>query len=683
MKKAILSFFISHLLIFITAEVNAQGVGINPNGNQPDPSAALDIAASDKGLLIPRLTTAQRDAIGAPAIGLQIFNIDTNCFNFWDGQTWRKSCYECDFETPSIGNNGPICEGLTLQLTCTSIPGATYQWSGPNSFSSSLQNPSITSAGASASGVYSLLVTVNNCTANAVTTNATVNALPQTPIADSNSPRCAGSTLNLTANNIVGASYIWTGPNDFASTAQNPSVNDIQSAGAGDYHVQVSVNGCVSASDTETVDVNANPVSPSVGSNTPVCIGNTLNLTASSLAGASYNWTGPHGFSDTAQNPTLASVTNDADGLYTVVLTDSNGCSATPASTNVTINSSIPSSPVVGSNSPVCENSTLNLTASTISGATYNWTGPNGFNSTTQNPSIPSITVGGAGNYSVTASINGCTSSASFANIIVNAASSGSQTFDYSGSIVTWSVPVCISEVNIEVWGAQGGNAGGQQGGKGARMKGDFSVTAGQQLKILVGQQGTAAIDNESQAGGSGGGGSFVATSTDTPLIVAGGGGGAISYNSPSQGGNAPTTESGITGGGNDGGAGGTSGNGGSKFSWSGWHGGTGGAGFYGDGVGMSGGNISFGTPMSSGTSFVNGGAGGNGGSNGRNGGFGGGGASGFTGGGGGGYSGGGGGGFQGSLSYCGGGGGSFNSGSNPDNTSGVKTGNGQIIISW
>ena len=55
--------------------------------------------------------------------------------------------------------------------------------------------------------------------------------------------------------------------------------------------------------------------------------------------------------------------------------------------------------------------------------------------------------------------------------------------------IQEWTVPA-NGTVTIEVWGAEGGAGTAQPGGKGARMKGDFTLTQGAVLKIVVGQQG-------------------------------------------------------------------------------------------------------------------------------------------------------------------------------------------------
>ena len=79
-----------------------------------------------------------------------------------------------------------------------------------------------------------------------------------------------------------------------------------------------------------------------------------------------------------------------------------------------------PAAPTATNNGPIWAGMTLNLTASTVPGATYNWTGPNGFNSTNQNPSIANATPINSGIFSVTASAGGCTSVATTTSVIVN-----------------------------------------------------------------------------------------------------------------------------------------------------------------------------------------------------------------------------------------------------------------------
>jgi len=68
------------------------GANIGIGTNTPDASAKLDISSSTQGLLIPRMTTIQRDAIPSPALGLQIFNLDDQCLDLYDGANWIKNC---------------------------------------------------------------------------------------------------------------------------------------------------------------------------------------------------------------------------------------------------------------------------------------------------------------------------------------------------------------------------------------------------------------------------------------------------------------------------------------------------------------------------------------------------------------------------------------------------------------
>src|SRR6478609_8404981 len=60
------------------------------------------------------------------------------------------------------------------------------------------------------------------------------------------------------------------------------------------------------------------PPAPTVTANSPLCVGQTLSLTASNVASATYTWNGPNGFTSNLQNPTIANVTLLAAGVYSV-----------------------------------------------------------------------------------------------------------------------------------------------------------------------------------------------------------------------------------------------------------------------------------------------------------------------------------------------------------------------------
>jgi len=76
------------MIIFFTVISYAQ-VGINTDASLPDPSAMLDIKSDTAGILIPRMTAVQRDAINNPATGLMVFVTDNNTFNYFDGNIWK------------------------------------------------------------------------------------------------------------------------------------------------------------------------------------------------------------------------------------------------------------------------------------------------------------------------------------------------------------------------------------------------------------------------------------------------------------------------------------------------------------------------------------------------------------------------------------------------------------------
>ncbi|MFN3851578.1 MAG: hypothetical protein ACK4NY_19225 [Spirosomataceae bacterium] len=307
--------------------------------------------------------------------------------------------------TASASSNSPICENTTLNLNGTGTAGSTYSWSGVNGFNSTLQNPSISNATPSNSGVYTLTVTLNGCTATA-TTSVTIKPLP-TASASSNSPICENTTLNLNGTGTAGSTYSWSGVNGFNSTLQNPSINNTTPANSGIYTLTITLNGCTT---TASTSVNVKPLpTASASSNSPICENTTLNLNGTGTVGSTYSWSGVNGFNSTLQNPSISNATPAISGVYTLTVT-LNGCTAT-ATTNVTIKP-LPTASA-SSNSPICENTTLNLNGNGTAGSTYSWAGVNGFNSTLQNPSINNATPSNSGVYTLTVTLNGCTTTAS------------------------------------------------------------------------------------------------------------------------------------------------------------------------------------------------------------------------------------------------------------------------------
>jgi hypothetical protein len=174
--------------------------------------------------------------------------------------------------------------------------------------------------------------------------------------------------------------------------------------------------------------------------------------------------------------------------------------------------------------------------------------------------------------------------------------SAATTVFDYTGAIVDYTVPT-TGTYDITALGGNGGGviAGADKGGLGAEVGGVFTLSAGEQLQILVG--GGGGMDSFGGAsGGGGGGGSFVIAPGNSLLVIAGGGGGAAYL------GGSGDSSLVVSGGG---GGGGARGFGVREYGG----GGGGGGGFSGNGLEGSGSGLGLG-----GLSFTRGGAGGAGG---------------------------------------------------------------------
>lgn len=89
MKKSFLLilFFLMHSSVMLFS----QNVGINNDASQPHNSAMLDVKSTEKGLLIPRMTMAERDDIDEPATGLMIYQTNNTAgFYYYNGSAWTS-----------------------------------------------------------------------------------------------------------------------------------------------------------------------------------------------------------------------------------------------------------------------------------------------------------------------------------------------------------------------------------------------------------------------------------------------------------------------------------------------------------------------------------------------------------------------------------------------------------------
>ena len=342
---------------------------------------------------------------------LLITNYSNQPCNITFSQTAGPGTTNCGILAPPISDNGPLCSGDTLIFNVTTpTPGATYSWIGPNGFTSSAMNPVLPNATTAAAGVYSMTITVGTQTSPAVTDTVVIHPLP-VPGATNNSPQCIAGTVTFSGTG--GTSYVWSGPNGFTSSIQNPSVTGFTFNNTGLYYVTVTdANGCTATANTN-VTIYPHPVI-SASNNGPQCYGDSLGISAT--GGVQFAWSGPNSFTSSLQNPVLHNIVTATGGIYTVTITDANGCTGI-TTTNVIVNP-LPLATAT-SNSPICDGTILLLTGG--GGSVYSWSGPNGFNSTLQSPSIPNANVVAGGTYTVTVtSSNSCVSTTTV-NVTINA----------------------------------------------------------------------------------------------------------------------------------------------------------------------------------------------------------------------------------------------------------------------
>lgn len=210
----------------------------------------------------------------------------------------------------------PVCQGSPINFTTTGIPGCTYAWSGPPSFSSSIQNPTIPSSMVTNTGTFQVIYTTAGGCKDTNFVNVVVNPLPVlTPSATMPlcNGSCTGSINAVTTSGTSPFSYSWS---------SGPTTQIINSLCAGSYTVTVTdINGCLATSTvaiTQPLAINA-----TLAAVNPLCAG-ACNGTITVTAGGG---TGTLEYSVDGGPFQLSNLfTGLCAGLHTVIVRDANGC---------------------------------------------------------------------------------------------------------------------------------------------------------------------------------------------------------------------------------------------------------------------------------------------------------------------------------------------------------------------
>lgn len=337
-------------------------------------------------------------------------------------------------------STGTVCSGTAQNYTITADnPAATFLWSRAavagisnlaiaNQTSSPITEALINTTASAIKVTYLITPSAGTCPGPVFKYVVTVNPTPvvtnpTTP------PVCNGSAVNYTAAfNTPVTALSWsraqvTGISNAPVMGQaNPTIreslfNTTNAPIDVTYVFNFGTASCPGAAFNLTVTVEPKAVitGPSVFIG---CTGEPLGYAIkSNVANATFVWTRPPaiGISNppaTNQtspviNETLINTTPGIVPILYNIVPFVNGCPGTSFNLIVDVNPTM-SIPTAKSNTPVCEGTTIELRTNPVTNATYSWTGPNGFTSADQNPTITNVTTANAGSYAVTVTVNGC-----------------------------------------------------------------------------------------------------------------------------------------------------------------------------------------------------------------------------------------------------------------------------------
>ena len=280
----------------------------------------------------------------------------------------------------TASNTGPYCEGDLVQLNGGG--GATYNWSGPGGFTSTLQNPTFTATSATLSGTYMVIVTDPACpVGDTAYTTVVINEMPSVnPVADQTI--CNGD--NTAAVNFsgvfAGATYTWTNNNTATGLAASGTGNIASFVGTAPTTTQVSqiivtpsTPFCTGVADTFLITVLAKPTLY-LSNDTTICENGTANLLATATGGGGAPYTYYWDFTgSTAGNQSVSPMVQTT---YTVYVESATGCQSDPQSVTVSM---FP--PLSGNISPwetICPGYPTDISASVNGGIgqpyTFVWT---------------------------------------------------------------------------------------------------------------------------------------------------------------------------------------------------------------------------------------------------------------------------------------------------------------------
>jgi hypothetical protein len=344
----------------------------------------------------------------------------------------------CGLAAPSISGSLSVCQGSSSTLSAPA--GFTYLWSN----GATTQTINVTAAGS-----YTVTITDGLGCSNSSTVAVAVNTRPTVTVSGT-ATVCAGQSVTLTA--VGGATYLWNTGVTTNTLTVTPSANTTYSV------IGTNVAGC---SDTATFSVAVDAIPTMSG--TPTITNAGCGLSNGSITGVTvvgtgltYNWTN----SANVSVGTTADLSNVPAGVYNLTATKATGCSAAFGPYSISNPTAPAAATVTVVDSVLCAGETIQMTAaSSATGATFTWSGPN-FTGSGATVTIPNATAANAGVYSVTVTANGCTSSSSSKSVVVNNLP--------AVTVLTFTDTTCVNYSSVTLAGAPAGGTFSGSGVNGA-----------------------------------------------------------------------------------------------------------------------------------------------------------------------------------------------------------------------
>jgi len=234
-----------------------------------------------------------------------------------------------------------------------------------------------------------------------------------TPVITANTPVCENATLKLETPFQEDVIFHWYDlEGNEVSVVATAIIPDMQLSMAGTYRLIAEKAGCFSEPATIEISVTTRPDTPMVFNNGPLCAGETLQLDGPTLANTTYKWIDPFGTVISAEeDPTIRNIPKALSGDYFLEITQF-GCASPLGGTEVGVIdvNEIPALTVSG---VACDGDSLLIRGPHIADVTYNWTGPNGFQSNNIDSLLfEEINTSLAGEFTLVLEASGCKSPA-------------------------------------------------------------------------------------------------------------------------------------------------------------------------------------------------------------------------------------------------------------------------------